>query len=111
METTETAQDSQVRQDREDAEGTSQDRSQPLNKMTSGTHELRDHDFPVSVERSRRQTGPVAVDTGAPPPEAIHPGGHAGTRTGDKQSTGDIGAIFDQELADPTNYTDGLVRR
>ena len=83
-----------------------QDQLKLLSKITSGSEEMRDHDFPVSVVHAKRPSDPIAIDTGAPPPEAVHPGGKPGAGKGDVQQAGVVGTIFDQNLADPTISVD-----
>jgi len=80
-------------------------KEEDISKMTSG-EELRNHDFPATVEQAKRPVGAVAVDTGAPPPEEVQSGGKVGTVKGDSQTVGDVGAILDQNRASPTDVVD-----
>ena len=61
----------------------------------------------MESEHARRDVEIAQVDTGAPPPEAVQPGGRPGEFKADTPRTGDIGTIFDQVAANPTNDRDG----
>src|SRR5438128_2619076 len=82
------------------------DSNAPLTKMTSGGEELRDHDFPVAAEQAGGSAGAVAVNTHAPPPEAVRSGGRNGTVPGDTQRFGEVGTIMNQDASDPDNFAD-----
>lgn len=71
------------------------------NKMVTGGEDLRFHDFPSPVSSHRTAEEAVAVDTGAPPPEAIQAGGEVGKVPGDRQMRGEETSILDEVEATP----------
>ncbi|HLJ53828.1 MAG TPA: hypothetical protein VKT77_02260 [Chthonomonadaceae bacterium] len=79
---------------------------EPRDRPSGGHEDLASHDFPADPQQIRREHGRVAIDTGAPPPEKIQPSGQPGTRKGDRQPVGDVGAIMDEYSSTPTDIVD-----